>query len=438
MTGRLAPRPKRASENYARTHHQDGEGSSTKKPRFDPRNPSNLAPDANEEDEILEADVIGKGAATKRNAVNIDGYDSDSSNDNFDARADAKAQDARKSKEEEDQDMFADLEEADGDEEELSREGKKKKSVKFMENQDVEGAVADSKAGGHVSANFRLDADDIDHEAESSSDSGGDEERDRVPRGIDKELGAGHKTKHAPKLDAFNMKSEGEEGRFDENGNFVRKAGDPDAVHDTWLEGISKKDIKKAKDARAKREQEERQRRLDDDELLTSDLLKALIPHLELGETSLEALQRLNKGRKQPIPAWKQKKMLRNGTSMDVDPVTAAAEQKKKEAIDAITDSTTKLMNRGTDDIYEQERELLTRWYQRETGDAWVDPPSQAADDVGPENAQQFEFRYAQDPNLTPNGPYTKETLEQWIASGQFAATVEFKRVGATEWTTTI
>ena len=41
------------------------------------------------------------------------------------------------------------------------------------------------------------------------------------------------------------MKNEQEEGRFDAQGNFVRKAADPDAVHDLWLEGVSKKDMKK-------------------------------------------------------------------------------------------------------------------------------------------------------------------------------------------------
>lgn len=78
-----AARPKRAGEEFARSHE-----ASSKKPRFDHRNPSTLAADAPEEDLILDADVIGKsGNQTKRNAVNIDGYESDSDNDNFDARA---------------------------------------------------------------------------------------------------------------------------------------------------------------------------------------------------------------------------------------------------------------------------------------------------------------------------------------------------------------
>ena len=45
--------------------------------------------DAPEDDVFLDHDAVGKGGAqTKRNAVKLDGYDSDSSEGNFDARAD--------------------------------------------------------------------------------------------------------------------------------------------------------------------------------------------------------------------------------------------------------------------------------------------------------------------------------------------------------------
>ncbi|KAG9823125.1 hypothetical protein KCU68_g16404, partial [Aureobasidium melanogenum] len=81
-------RPKRSAEASDRYISPD-----SKKPRFDHRNPSTLAPDAPEEDAILELDEIGKGGLqTKRNAVKLDGYESDSSDDNFDVRADEKAE----------------------------------------------------------------------------------------------------------------------------------------------------------------------------------------------------------------------------------------------------------------------------------------------------------------------------------------------------------
>ncbi|KAH0262393.1 hypothetical protein KCU91_g13442, partial [Aureobasidium melanogenum] len=324
-------RPKRTAEASDRYISPE-----SKKPRFDHRNPSTLAPDAPEEDAILELDEIGKGGLqTKRNAVKLDGYESDSSDDNFDVRADEKAelakqegrngdskgaknagwnqrgQESGKSKDEDEMDMFADVDEgtggvggtADGDDdEELRGEGKKaKKDVRFMDMDDIEGQVHKSKSGGHVRADFTLDpkgksrADD-DASIESSSESGSDEERDRLDEENEdaEELGAGSKKRHAPKLDAFNMQQEGEEGRFDEAGNFIRKAVDPDAVHDSWLEGLNKKDMKKAKAAQEKREEERRRQTAADDALLTSDLLSTLITHLHKGESVLEALQRLN------------------------------------------------------------------------------------------------------------------------------------------------
>ena len=126
-----AGRPKRTAEASERYVSPD-----SKKPRFDARNPSTLAPDAPEEDAILELDEIGKGGMqTKRNAVKLDGYESDSSDDNFEARADEKAELAKqegrsadtkssknagwnkrpqengKSKDEDEMDMFADVDE---------------------------------------------------------------------------------------------------------------------------------------------------------------------------------------------------------------------------------------------------------------------------------------------------------------------------------------
>src|SRR2546423_2351378 len=126
-------RPKRAAEDYVRSHEIEADdGAPSKKPRFDVRNPSALAPDALEDDATLDADVIGgRGQQVRRNAVNIDGYDSDSENEGFDARANAKAKEKQaRSKDQEESDMFADLAEdfKDGDDSEGddTRKGGKK------------------------------------------------------------------------------------------------------------------------------------------------------------------------------------------------------------------------------------------------------------------------------------------------------------------------
>lgn len=468
-TRRPAPRPKRGGEEFSRTHHLD-DGGPSKKPRFDVRNPSALAPDAPEEDAILEADEIGKrGQQAKRNAVNIDGYASDSSNEGFDARAEAKSKEAKKKgekvpgrKREEEDDMFGDLDEGMGDgdkDKEVVGEGKKKdKNVRFLEAEEIEGQVASSTSGGHVSANFTTNGNGTglngmrsnrprSHSASSNSSSEsdvGEEERADTAGQVDEEVGAGGKKAHAPKLDAFNMKSEQEEGRFDAQGNYVRKAADPDAVHDSWLEGVSKKDMKKAKEAAEKRDTERRQKAVEADAVLTSDILRILIPYLERGETILEALARLNKNKEKKKPKWQHNKTRNKrpttGTddAMDLDPHAEndPAETHRIEAVEAITGAADQLLTRGQTEIYEAERELLMRQYKRETGDDWVDaasPEEEANEehdnDGSGEGMWQYRWSDARDGGET-HGPYDGGTMKAWEEAGYFGEGVEFRRVG--------
>ena len=441
-----AARPKRGAEEFARSHEN-----SAKKPRFDYRNPSTLAPDAPEEDLILDADVIGKsGTNTKRNAVNIDGYESDSDNDNFNARAaDRELQQKKgangKSKDEEEDDMFADLEQADGDEdEEVVGAGKKKKDVKFLDQDEIEGQVLSSKSGGRMRPDILLNRRKMQAESEDSgSTSGEDEDRDRLDEEVEDEfaaeVGAGGKKRHAPRLDAFNLKAEEEEGRYDESGNFVRKATDPDAVNDNWLDGLSKKDIKRAREAQEKRDVEQRRKDAADAALLTSDLLSTLILHLETGETPLECLQRLNKGKpkEMKVPKWKQKKQ-RDG--MDIDENGAAldpAEASRRKAVEAVTGAADALYSREQHEIYDTEREMLMRQYQKETDEVWKAPAltDAAIDEDGVEDAM-WEYRWsdARDGG-EEHGPYDGPTMKAWNNAGYFGEGVEFRRVGDEDWT---
>lgn len=437
-------RPKRAAEDYARTHHEIDFGPNSKKPRFDIRNPSALAPDALEEDATLEADVIGnRGQQVRRGAVNIDGYDSDSENENFNARADAKArQKEKKSKEEEDNDMFADLEEEfkDGDdsEGEANRRGGKKKAVRFLNEDEIEGQVHSSKSGGHVPALFvtngkgkEIDQDTPD--AESSTDSEVDDETRASTGDLDTELGAGGKKFHAPKLDAFNMSAEQEEGRFDDQGNYVRKAVDPDAIHDVWLEGLSKKDMRRAKEAADKRDNERRQRDLEDDSKSNGDILQILIPLLQQGETILEALARLGKGNNRK-PKWENKNKNRKhvqdesetSKNLEDDP----QEVQRRESVEAITGAADLLLTRGQVEIYDTEREMLIRQFRRETGEDWLDK-AQTDDMLDTDTGihQQFwEYKWTdgRDDGVI-NGPYDVQTMQQWNDAGYFGEGVEFR-----------
>jgi len=458
-----AARPKRAGEDYTRFHHQLSDGPpSSKKPRFDIRNPSALAPDAPEEDTVLDADVIGVGAHTKRNAVNIDGYDSDSENEAFNTRASVRARGQKGQvnlleqlqnyaqdggpknvkPDEEDEDMFGDLEEefVAGDVDE-TQGGKSARAVRFLEEHEIEGQVEGSKSGGHISTTFALDPKGkLSTHAMDDRQSSDDEEDAALAmeeEGIDEEVGPGGLKRNAPKVDAFNMKAEQEEGRFDAAGNFVRKAGDPDAVHDSWLEGLSKKDMRRAAEAHEKREAERRQKRLEDDAMLSSDVLRTLILQLEKGESVLEALARLGKGQKKAkkIPKWKLKKRKQADDAMDVDAEKPAEDPEQTriiEAVNTITGAADQLLTRGQTDIYDQEREMLIRQYQRETGEEWIEPQTidiadEQRDASKPTKLWEYRWTDGRD-GAAKQGPYDGPTMAAWQDAGYFGEGVEFRR----------
>lgn len=491
-----AARPKRAGESFARTHHGGDGGvdrdapSSFKKVKFDVRNPSALAPDARDEDDeddaVLEADVIGKGAgATKRGAVNIDGYDSDSDNETFKDRAEARKPRGRKAAgkgkeggggevevdiadqldnyndrlrnggvveeeeeeaEDEDENMFGaddDPNGVDGDDTTAPRTARKDKEVRFLDADKIEGQEQASKSGGTI----RLGGPGMDEPGggNASSDDEADVALAIEEEGVDEEVGLGGLKRHAPKLDAFNMKAEQEEGAFDEAGNFVRKAVDPDAVHDRWLDGVSKKDMKKAREAHERREADLRRQRKEDDGVLTEDLLKSLILSLDKGETPIEALARLGKVKKKEkkVPKWKQKKQEKKsageGEAMDVEQPKEAEDPVQvriKEAINIITEAADKLLSREFTDIYETEREMLIRDWQTEAGERWMEPPAQAqpADQSAASSAQRWEYRWVdgRDGGVA-QGPYGGPEMKAWQDAGYFEG-VEFRAVGEENW----
>ncbi|GAD97981.1 hypothetical protein NFIA_022180 [Paecilomyces variotii No. 5] len=439
-------RPKRAGEDFARTHAHDPEDPdvhiNSKKPRFDPRNPSALAPDELEDDAILDADEIGhRGQQVRRGAVNIDGYDSDSENEGFSARIEAKAKRSREKHDADDDDMFAELQEDFGAEDVDADEAlrKNKKNVRFLRDDEIEGQVASSKGGGRLNVDLSKGADAVDVEEVSGEESDvPDEERAKITEDVDEELGAGAKKTHAPLLDAFNMRAEQEEGRFDEQGNYVRKAVDPDAVYDNWLDGLSKKDIKKAKDAAEKRDAERKARERADDSVLTADLLRTLITNMQRGETVLEALARLGKGI-QKKPKWQNKNKNKNrtkrngGASEDIEMSEEnPAEATLKQTIETVTGAADLLLTRGQTEIYDAERELLTRQFRRETGEDWIDPPEQGSTKEETETGPtMWEYRWsdARDGGEA-HGPYDSDMMRSWSEAGYFGEGVEFRKAG--------
>lgn len=249
---------KRGADSTGEPSTSQAKKPQTKKTRFvDPsEDPVNFA---EEVDSALETPLARKGR------VKNEGYDSDSSDD---GEGVVNSRKKKEGEDDEDDDMFA-IGEKEEKQDEAS--GKKKKDKEFMRLGDIEGQEFGNSG--------------------SEGDSDDDEPEDEDDAERRKKAGMGYE------LSSFNMREEMEEGKFTEDGSYVRSF-DPHGVHDRWMEGLDEKAIKQAR--RKKREQERVQRekvKAEEKELEESGgvptLEKELLALLRKGETVLEALQRL-------------------------------------------------------------------------------------------------------------------------------------------------
>ncbi|KAI8339433.1 hypothetical protein BC941DRAFT_420473 [Chlamydoabsidia padenii] len=188
------------------------------------------------------------------------------------------------------------------------------------------------------------------------------------------------------KLTAFNMKQEMEEGNFDAQGNYTRKDKDPEAFHDKWMEGISKKDMDKARQAQLVRDQQEQVKEASRQSELPQtqgDVYRVLVEYLLPGESVKEALTILGQGAPAKVPLWKQKLMAKknkNKKQSVVEPVLdehqAAERQRKVEAITGLADQ---LMALGHFGVYDDTLEFMVRYLRSkcEVDENWVPQSSQ-------------------------------------------------------------
>ncbi|KAI5809103.1 hypothetical protein DFH27DRAFT_542490 [Peziza echinospora] len=438
-----------------------------KRPRFDPRNPSTLidttadTPDALD-DAILDLDEIGGGVGRKRGAVKIEGYDSDSSNEGYEREVVKEKNSGRKPKKSDadsDEDMFGgedDVDEAGVDSD--AGVGKKsKREVRFLDLDDIEGQESDNEED-HVTLGDSLGKGKGKGKMDDDSEDSEEEKAPVAP--MDPELGAAHS--HAnPQLSAFNMRSEMDEGRFDSAGNFIRNAADADAMHDSWLDAsnTSKRQMRLAREAAEKRAEEAKARRLQEDSIITSEVLSSLISELETGETILEALARLGKCmvRKKKLPkkknTHKQSESTENHMEEDKDEEN---NRKLKATIEKITEAADAMLGRGQLEIYEATREFLLRLYKRETGDEYVESgrksptTSQAITDqqdaaqAHSSEPTKWEYRWTdtqREDHGTVYGPFGGQEMAAWNTHGFFeGGGIEFRKAAdaqasAGKWT---
>ncbi|KAF5315536.1 hypothetical protein D9611_004775 [Ephemerocybe angulata] len=347
--------------------------------------------------EQVDASLEDKPRRSK--GVKNEGYESDSSDDG-EGVVNSRKKGAKGDDDEEDEDdMFAAV-----DKEEKEEEVAGKKKDKFMRLGDIEG-----------------------QEFNNGSDESGEEDfEDEDARERKKKEGMGFE------LSSFNMREEMEEGKFTEDGSYIRSV-DPHQVHDKWMDGLDDREIKLAR--KRKRDQEKKQREKierEERELAESGgpvaIERKLLPLLRKGESVLEALQRLGAKAKRKQPAKKPAKRKAGEVAMSVD-----KESIPPTDIELITDLASQLMSLGDSDAYSKTYEEIVR-HVRSSGDvepSW-EPPS-----------ADVKYEYCWDKPGSGQtdqvfGPFSEDDMKSWYKAayfGQYGEQVKVRPAGGEgEW----
>ncbi|GJJ70171.1 CD2 antigen cytoplasmic tail-binding protein 2 [Entomortierella parvispora] len=263
-----------------------------------------------------------------------------------------------------------------------------------------------------------------------------------------------------PKIEAFNMKEELEEGgEIDASGNFIRKL-DPDRFHDSWLEGLSRKEIEAARQAhdRKIRQQKEEEREAARSAMTETDIYLELANILTPGESVLEAIQRLGGGAKKRTSAANKGGRKKYGSSSSTAAASSEAptedseeQAKRKQAIEKLTDLCDKMMAMGHFNIYEETYEQAVRNLRRADiiDDDWIigtpvlRPEERAAAaaaamlmEEDEDMPVQWEYRWASPPEGQSAeetfGPFSAAEMKSWWDQGFFSQGILVRMVGDT------
>ncbi|GME86384.1 unnamed protein product [[Candida] boidinii] len=310
--------------------------------------------------------------------------------------------------------------------------------------------------------------------------------------------------KKEPKIESFDLKKEMKRGDFDESGNYILKkrgknsedeSGEDDDDNDdddydddddiatnksrskeAWLLNVSQKDIEKAKQVERDRAERQKQKYILERSKLrdfpTEKILSDLIKLLQIAETPLEALQRLNEiVMKEKKNAKIQKRLYRNrkvtenndwtGFQGDSDAIYAKSLfDITKQTINQISENCDMLTKRNFTKVYETSREELMRDYRRVFGKdfAVVDNEDtkskrkydKVASDGDASDVEEFsvtkesepmepipadkghiqwEYYWGEDPD-TIYGPFTTDEMAAWSDSYFLEQEVFVRRVG--------
>ncbi|GME74000.1 unnamed protein product [Ambrosiozyma monospora] len=207
-----------------------------------------------------------------------------------------------------------------------------------------------------------------------------------------------------PKMESFNLKKEMREGVFDESGNYIRNNNRSDSDsesddddddsddsktlesgRDTWLQGINKEDIEKARLAEQKRQTDQKAKFIELKKqarsIDTADILGKLIVLMVPAETVLELLQRLNGDVKKLSKQLKKKRGTEGGE-------VGEEVKRVKLQIKDVTKFVGLLEDRGFKDVYEMSKEQFGRAFRRVTGKAFIEPSTAVDASTSQENQE--------------------------------------------------
>ncbi|CAG7854949.1 SubName: Full=Uncharacterized protein {ECO:0000313/EMBL:CCA71518.1} [Serendipita indica DSM 11827] len=372
----------------------------------------NSAQFADEVDASL--DMAGKTARQKgKGAVKVEGYESDSTDD-----GEGVVLSRRKGQEDVDDDDMFNM----GDEDEKEKKQETKKETKYLELGEIEGQEFGAE---DEEDEEKMDGDEDDEASVSESEPEDEDDAERRKR-----AGMGFE------ISKFNMKEEMEEGKFAEDGMYVRSY-DAHAVHDRWLEDIQERDMKKARRAKRRAEKREKERIKEEKKLLEGDgtdgntggkpgLEKQLLNYLLPEETVLEALARLGREKKK-----KDAKLKKKQTGDDV-PMGGTKDPKPTSSdIDRLTALASALIV-DDPDVYSNTYEGILRSVRRSgtVPQDWVPPQP------------QYEYCWAQTDASngaadTVYGPFPARDMQQWYEASFFGLSgekIRVRKVGTSEW----
>ncbi|KAJ2386155.1 hypothetical protein H4S02_003989 [Coemansia sp. RSA 2611] len=274
----------------------------------------------------LEADITS--SRRQRRRVNIDGYGSDAS-DQDEVRDLSDVSDDQESEPDEEakDDMFA-------DDAGSSEQHEEKKRKRFLDLDDIEGQEMSSASRTEGNDSFKS------------------KEPEREASGSDDESGRGR-----IRIEAFNMKDDFEEGKFDASGNFVWNKQDPQAYQDDWLHDVSQSAITQARESKAKRDSESLHTLGDGRWESNDDIIMEILDVLRPRETVLTALARIGGPKQKSKNKWANKKANQKGPDAD----DSGKDAERKRAIEHLAVLADQAMARGMADIYEDTYEQFVR-----------------------------------------------------------------------------